>query len=108
MADRVDTYARSLLAIAQTEGHLEEVEDELFRFARIVEGNDELRMALSDRALPAERRMAIVEELLDNRALPTTAAMASFLVGIGRGHDLPAVVQRFVELAAGTRQREVA
>jgi F-type H+-transporting ATPase subunit delta len=34
--------------------------------------------------------------------------MASFVVGIGRGHDLPAIVTRFVELATATRQREVA
>ena len=34
--------------------------------------------------------------------------MASFVVGAGRGHDLPMIVQRFVELAAQTRQHEVA
>jgi F-type H+-transporting ATPase subunit delta len=108
MADRVEVYAQSLLAIAQAEGHVGEVEDELFRFARLVEGNDELRMALADRTLPAERRMAIVEELLEHRALAATTAIASFIVGIGRGHDLVAIVQRFVELAASTRQHEVA
>jgi F-type H+-transporting ATPase subunit delta len=108
MADRVETYAHSLLAIAQAEGNVAEVEDELFRFARIVEGNDELRMALSDRTLPAERRTAIVEELLNHRALPTTVAIITFVVAAGRGHDLTAIVQRFVELAAETRQHEVA
>jgi F-type H+-transporting ATPase subunit delta len=108
MADRTEVYAQSLLAIAQAEGHVGEVEDELFRFARVVEGNDELRMALADRTLPAERRMAIVEELLEHRALHATTAIASFIVGIGRGHDLVAIVQRFVELAASTREHEVA
>ena len=44
MADRVEVYAHPLLAIAQAEGHVGEVEDELFRFARVVEGNDELRV----------------------------------------------------------------
>ena len=29
-------------------------------------------------------------------------------MGIGRGHDLPAIVNRFVELATATRQHEVA
>ena len=33
---------------SQAEGHLDEVEDELFRFARIVEGNDDLRMTLAE------------------------------------------------------------
>ena len=64
-------YAQAMLEIAQAEGHLDEVEDELFRFARIVEGNDDLRMALSNPGLPADRRAAIVDELLENRALQT-------------------------------------
>ena len=53
MADRVDVYARALLDIVSAEGHLDEVEDELFRFARIVEGNDDLRMALANPGLAA-------------------------------------------------------
>lgn len=105
---RVDVYARALLDTVEVEGHLGEVEDELFRFARVVEGNDELRMALSDTSLPAERRMAIVEDLLGPKAMQTSTAIASFLVGIGRGRDLPAIVHRFVELAAQRREHVVA
>ena len=108
MADRVDAYARALLEIANAEERVSEIEDELFRFARIVEGNDELRMALANPGLPADRRAAIVDELLEGRALGVSRAMASFIVGVGRGHDFPAIVNRFVELAAQTRQHEVA
>lgn len=106
--DRVDAYARAIFDIASAEGLLGEVEDELFRFARIFEGNDELRMALSDPGLPAERRMAVVEELFGQKALGISKAFASFVVGIGRATELPAVVDRFVELAASSREREVA
>lgn len=108
MADRVDVYARALLDIVSAEGHLDDVEDELFRFARIIEGNDDLRMALSNPGLPLDRRAAIVDELLENRALPVTRAIATFVVGAGRGHDLPAIVDRFVDLAAQTREQTVA
>jgi F-type H+-transporting ATPase subunit delta len=108
MADRVDVYARALLDIVSAEGHLDEVEDELFRFARIIEGNDDLRMALGNPGLPLDRRAAVVDELLENRALPITRAIASFVVGAGRGHDLPAIVDRFVDLAAQTREHAVA
>jgi len=107
-ADRIDAYAHALLEIAQAEGRLSEVEDELFRFARIVEGNDDLRMALANPGLPADRRAQIVDDLLENRALQTTRALAAFIVGSGRGHDLPAIVQKFVELAASAREHEVA
>jgi F-type H+-transporting ATPase subunit delta len=108
MTERIDAYANALLEIAAAEGRVGEIEDELFRFARIVEGNDELRMALANPGLPYDRRAAIVDELLEGRALPTTRAIASFLVGIGRGHDLPAIVQRFVELVAAAREHAVA
>ncbi len=106
--DRIDAYAKGLLEIAQAEGHLPEVEDELFRFARVVEGNDDLRMALANPGLPVDRRAAIVDELLEGRALALSRSMASFIVGAGRGHDFPAIVQRFVELAAQSRQQAVA
>lgn len=108
MPERIDAYARALLEIARAEGYLAETEDELFRFARAIEGNNELRMALSDRSLPPDRRMAVVEDLLGAKALITSRALASFIVGIGRGGDLPAIVDRFVELAAESRQHEVA
>ena len=108
MADRVDVYARALLEIASSEGHLDEVEDELFRFARIIEGNDDLRMTIANPGLPLDQRAGIVDQLLESRALPTTKAIATFIVGAGRGHDLPAIVNRFVELAAGTREHAVA
>jgi len=105
---RVEVYAQALLRIAGAEGHLDDVADELFRFARVVEGNDELRMAISDATLPAERRSAIVEDILGPKALQTTTAIASFVVGIGRGRELPAIVTRFVELVAATREHAVA
>lgn len=108
MADRVDVYAKALLEIASAEGHLDEVEDELFRFARIIEGNDDLRMTIANPGLPLDQRAGIVDQLLESRALPTTKAIATFIVGAGRGHDLPAIVNRFVEFAAATRERAVA
>lgn len=107
-SERIDAYARAVLGIVSAEGFLAEAEDELFRFARVFEGNDELRMGLSDPALPVERRQAVVEELLGGKALIVSKAVASFVVGIGRAHDLPAIIDRFVALATESRQREVA
>jgi F-type H+-transporting ATPase subunit delta len=97
-----------MLGVACAEGQLSEVEDELFRFARILEGSDELRMALTDPQLPAERRQAVIEDLLEGKALPTTKAIISFVVLLGRAADLPKVVDRFVALAAQEREHEVA
>ena len=46
--DRTQAYADSLYSIIEAEGGGGEVEDELFRFSRILEGNDELRDKLID------------------------------------------------------------
>jgi F-type H+-transporting ATPase subunit delta len=108
VTERIEAYAHGLLEIARAEGRLDDVEDELFRFARIVEGNDDLRMALASPGLSAERRAAIVDELLEGRVHTLTRAIASFVVGAGRGHDLPAIILRFTELAAESREHELA
>jgi F-type H+-transporting ATPase subunit delta len=105
---RIEAYAEALAKVARAEGQLSEVEDELFRFGRILAGNDELRMALTDPQLPAERRQAVVEELLEGKALPLTRAMISFAVGAGRAADLPKIADTFVALAARERELEVA
>src|SRR5680860_999820 len=106
--ERVDAYSNALLEVARAEGHLEAVEDDLFRFARVLAGSDELRLALTDPHLPAERRMAIVDELMGGKALATSAALAAFIVGVGRASDLVDIVEAFVVKAARFREREVA
>ena len=58
---RIEGYARGLFEIARAEGNLDEVEDELFRFARSLENNEQLRSTLSNELLPAARRQSIVE-----------------------------------------------
>ena len=105
---RVEAYADALFAVARAEGTVGDVEDELFRFARTLEGSDELRSTLTDQALPAEKRQAIVEDLLGGRASPTTANLVSFVVGAGRARDLPKIIARLVERAAAERKHEVA
>ena len=54
--DTVRGYAQALLSVAEAEGALDRVQDELYAFAKAVERNGELREALTDAALPAERK----------------------------------------------------
>jgi F-type H+-transporting ATPase subunit delta len=106
--DRVEAYAKAFFEVAHAESHPEAVEDDLFRFARALDANDDLRMALSDRNLPAERRVAVVEELMGGTALPISVGLVTMVVGADRAGDLPAIVDRFLELSAAQRKREVA
>jgi F-type H+-transporting ATPase subunit delta len=107
-ADRIEAYAQAIFAIAQAEGYLSDTEEELFRFARTFETNDELRSKLSDRSIPVEVRQSIIEDLFTHRALESTAAIVSLLVGIGRVSDLPEIVDRFIAIAADQRSHELA
>lgn len=104
----VDAYARAFLEVARAEGLLAEVEDELFRFARTFEGSDELRLALVDPQLPAQRKVAVIEQLLGNKGLSTTIGLVLLVVVGGHAGALATVVERFLELAAAERAHEVA
>jgi F-type H+-transporting ATPase subunit delta len=105
---RIDGYATALFEVARAEGTLDEVEDELFRFARLYESNDALREALSDELIPAGRRQAIIEELLGGKATQTTVQLIAMVVGAGRARDLPAIVDRLVQRAAESKDAAVA
>ena len=109
MADeRSHAYAEALLAVARSEGALADVSDELFRFARAVEANDDLRTTLTDQQRPVSRRQQIVEDLLGGRASSTTTALVSMVVGTGRSRDLPAIIDELVRISAAEGNKEVA
>jgi F-type H+-transporting ATPase subunit delta len=105
---RIDGYARALFEVARAEGTLDEVEDELFRFARSYESSDALRSALTDEMVPAGKRQAIVEDLLGGKATATTTQLVSMVVGSGRGRELPAIIDKLVERAASSKNLAVA
>jgi F-type H+-transporting ATPase subunit delta len=106
--DRTLAYAEALFAVARAEGTLADVEDELFRFSRTLQGSDELRDALTDPGIPVARRQQVVEDLLGGRATKTTTALVSMVVGTGRARDLPAIISQLVEMSAAEANKAVA
>lgn len=107
VSPRAAGYAAALFAVAKAEGALETVEDELFRISRTVAGDDRLRSALADPAVPVDARTQLVEDLLRG-AHQLTRSMVAFVTSAGRIKDLPAIVDEVLDLAAAERQREVA
>jgi F-type H+-transporting ATPase subunit delta len=106
-AARIGGYAAALFEMARAEDALETVEDELFVISRTIAGDGRLREALSDPAISDERRLALVEDLLD-RSHRVTRGVVAFLVVTGRVKDLPDIVDEFLARAAAARQRVVA
>jgi F-type H+-transporting ATPase subunit delta len=101
-------YAEAMFSVAEAEDALEAVEDELFRFARALEGQQGLRDALTDPALPTDRKRAVLADVLGDRANPQTVNLLGFVVEQGRARDLPAIVDELVALAAERRRAAVA
>ncbi|SDQ73531.1 F0F1 ATP synthase subunit delta [Quadrisphaera sp. DSM 44207] len=110
--DLVDALERlgtvALLASAEQQGALETLEEEVFRFSRLVAADDALARALGDRTAAPERRGALVDRLLAGRALEQTRALVRQAVVAPRGRRLEAALQDVLELAARRRQRLVA
>jgi F-type H+-transporting ATPase subunit delta len=104
----VVSYARAILEVARAEGALERVEDELFRFARSVEGNRELADRLADPSTDTGAKLGVVTDLLGGRAHPATVSAVAYVVQAGRARQLPAVADALAALGAESRSHSLA
>jgi F-type H+-transporting ATPase subunit delta len=104
----VDGYAKALFNVVLAEGELDRVEDELFRFGKLVEANHELRQALADRSIDREQRIKVLEDLLADKVSPHTLGLLTFIVSQGRARQLPRILDELSELAADARNSVVA
>lgn len=96
--DRLGVEA--LLAEAERHGRLGQVEDELFRFSRIVSGTPDLQAALSDRRATPEAKSALVQRLLSVKAAPETVRLATQAVSGARGRRFDRSLSAYLDQAA--------
>ena len=101
-------YAEALFAVVKAEGELDRVEDELYRFGKVLDSNHELKQALSDRSIDRTQRTKILDELLADKVSAHTLALLSMVVEQGRGKQLPEIVTQLSSLAAEAREAVVA
>jgi F-type H+-transporting ATPase subunit delta len=101
-------YAEALFRVVQAEGELDRVEDELYRFGKILEANNELKQALSDQGIDRAQRIKVLEELLADKVSPHTLGLLSFVVEQGRGRQLPQILAELSDIAAQARQSVLA
>lgn len=96
----------AVLTSAQREQRLGQMEDELFRFARIVQGTPDLQAALSDRRARPEAKVALVEQLLSVKAAPESVRLARQAVAGTRGRRFDRAIEAYLEQASA-RQDQV-
>jgi F-type H+-transporting ATPase subunit delta len=89
-------------------GESDDVEDELFRFGRIVEANAGLRAALADPALPDENKVSLVSALVEDKARPVTLRLLTQVATHPRGRSPEDAIADYTGIASRRRARLVA
>jgi F-type H+-transporting ATPase subunit delta len=101
----VQGYATAIFSVAQAEGALERVEDELYRFARAIELSAELRDRLVDPAIDTAAKLGVVTDLLGGRAHPQTVSAVAYVVQAGRARQLGDITDALVAMGASSRDQ---
>lgn len=101
-------YAQALFAVARAEGVLSKVEDELYAFGKALEQHTALREALTNAALPAVNKKAVVRDLLGERANPVTVSLLGFVIEAGHGREIPKIVDALARMASQEREHALA
>lgn len=111
-SDLVDTLLElsneAYLVGAEKDGIIDDVEDQLFRFGRILDASGELEQALGQRGVPVEQRLQLLDGLIGDRVQPVTRTLLDGVLRSGRSASILAGVEDLVELAARRRSRSVA
>jgi F-type H+-transporting ATPase subunit delta len=106
--ERVRGYAERVLQELTDPNELDEVEDELFRFARVLEDNPSLRRVLEDTNFAIDARIDVLADLLGERVRPATLRLCGYVLRAGRLRNLIGTYDWLVELVAEERGRRVA
>ncbi len=105
--DYMAGYADAVFEDVPETSELEEIEDELFRFARVVESTNALRSVLADSTVPLESREQILDDLLQGKVRPATLGLVKVTIQ-GRVRDLASSLDWLSEHAARARGWRVA
>jgi len=110
LVDGIEHTARlALLKRAEVAGEVDEVEDQLFRFGRVLDAEPQLVTLLSDYTTPAEGRIALLNKIIEDSGVNgTAAALLTQTVGLLRGERADEAVIDLAELAVSRRGEVVA
>ena len=100
--------AQALFVTAEKVNVLDDVEDELFRFGRILDREPALRSALTDPSLPDDRKTELVDALLGDRVQDATLVLVHEVVLRPRGRTIDRALEEYGRSAAARRERLVA
>ncbi len=105
----VEALAREAhFAVAEQQGSLDDVEDQLFRLGRILEGQPELAGLLSDPNTDPNRRVALLDALVADKLSGPTLQVLRHTVRSPRRRSIESLLEELTELVAARRGRSIA
>jgi F-type H+-transporting ATPase subunit delta len=108
LADAIERLAIEALALAaQFDGTLDDLEDDLFRFGRVVSGQPGLRSALSSSASDDAKRR-LVQDLLASKVSASALSLITQVLTHPRGRSPQAALELCAGIAAHRREQLVA
>jgi F-type H+-transporting ATPase subunit delta len=109
MIDALEQLAVEAFAIAaQERNQLDDLEDELFRFSRVVATEPELRGALSEPTAPDEGKQQLLDTLLGGKVTPITLRLITEMSLHPRGRSLVDSLDTCTRIVAERRRRLIA
>ncbi len=109
LTDAVEELAVTAFAAAAERGqHLDDLEDQLFRFGRVIMGAPELRAVLSNPTIPAQYKRQLLDTLLQGKVIADTRRLIDQAAEHPRGRSLDASLEYYARVVAQWRQRLVA
>jgi F-type H+-transporting ATPase subunit delta len=109
LAEAVETLAvTSLVASAEADRRLDDLEDELFRFGRVLASQPDLRRALNEQGVPAESKVRLLSDLLEDKVTPATLRLVTENATHPRGRSLERGLELYGRIAAERRSRLIA
>ena len=109
LTDSLESYAvETVVAAAESNERVDRVEDELFRFERIVAADPGLSAALGDTAVPEDNRLALVDDLLRDKVAQETSLLARQAVAAPRGRRFGRTVEEYLDAASRRRDQQTA
>jgi F-type H+-transporting ATPase subunit delta len=106
--ERIRGYADRLFQEVDRLELIDDIEDELVRFARILDSSRGLRHALGDPSTAVAQRVALAGDLLRGKVLVATARLVTYVLQAGHIRDLVGTLEWVAGLAAEERGRRVA
>jgi F-type H+-transporting ATPase subunit delta len=109
IADAIENLAvEAESAVADKNGELEKLENQLFDFARVIKANPDLRQALNTSVDTDEGKLALLEAVIKGKYSSSTLNLLRKVVTLRRGRSIDATLAAYSHYVSSRKDRLVA